>query len=57
VRRQNAVVSPTNAIFNLAGLSGLPTIAQPRFQLNSLYISSIFADSQVITFTPFSGGE
>ncbi len=51
------MVSPTNAIFNLAGLSGLPTIAQPRFQLNSLYISSIFADSQVITFTPFSGGE
>jgi len=65
VRRQNAVVSPTNAIFNLAGLSGLPTIAPllnnaislSRFQLNSLYISPIFADSQVITFTPFSGGE
>jgi hypothetical protein len=62
---QSAVVSPNNAIFNLAGLTGLPTIAPllnvalplTRFRLNSLYISPIFADSQVITFTPYSGGE
>ncbi len=61
---QASVVSPTNAIYNLAGLSGLPTIAPllnnaiglTTFTLNSLYISPLLADSQIVTFTPYAAG-
>jgi hypothetical protein len=60
---QDVVASPTDAIFNLAGITGLPTIAPVlnevltlgAFTINSLYIAPLVADSMTVTFTPFSG--
>ncbi len=60
---QSVVASPTDAIFNLAGLSGLPTItpilnaALPLtpFTLNSLYIAPLVAQTMTVTFTPYTG--
>ena len=56
------VASPTNAIFSLAGTSGLPTIAPvlgtlglQTYTLNSLFIAPLVAETMDVTFTPFTG--
>ncbi len=61
---QSVVESPTDAIFNLAGITGLPTIAPvlnevftvSTFTLNSLYIAPLVSGSMNVTFTPFRSG-
>ena len=58
-----AYATPTNAIFNILGLSGLPTIAPVAnelvtvtlFDLYSLWMAPIYADTMTVTFTPFTG--
>ena len=59
---QSVVASPTNAIFSLAGVSGLPTIAPvlgvlglQTYTLNSLFIAPLVAETMDVTFTPFTG--
>ena len=59
---QSVVATPTNAIFSLAGVSGLPTIAPvlgvlglQTYTLNSLFIAPLVAETMDVTFTPFSG--
>ena len=60
----DAYATPSNAIFNVLGLSSVPTIAPvlnevtavSRFDLYSLWIAPLFADTMTVTFTPFGGG-
>jgi hypothetical protein len=59
---QSVVASPTDAIFNLVGASGLPTIAPvlgtlglQTFTLNSLFIAPLLATNMTVTFTPYAG--
>ena len=56
------VASPTDAIFSLAGISGLPTIAPvlgvlglQSYTINSLFIAPLVADTMTVTFTPYKG--
>jgi len=61
---REAYATPSHAIFNPAGLNTPPSIspvlnqatALTRFDLYSLYIAPIFADSLTIEFTPYGGG-
>ena len=59
---QSVVASPSDAIFNLAGTSGVPTIAPvlgtlglQTFTLNSLSIAPLLAADMTVTFTPYAG--
>ena len=59
---QSVVASPSDAIFNLAGTSGVPTIAPvlgtlglQTFTLNSLSIAPLLATDMTVTFTPYAG--